>query len=121
MSWPAIGRRIGNWVRSEVRGRVRGGGEQFRDWRARDRTEASAADDPAPPADGRDPELAKHYARLEVPYGADFETVRKSYRELMKRYHPDRHATDEGKTGTATEVAAMLSVSYEALEAHLTG
>ena len=62
-----------------------------------------------------DEELARHYARLEVPYGSDLKTVRSGYRRLMKRYHPDRHSTDEDKARVANEVAAALTESYDAL------
>ncbi len=68
-----------------------------------------------------DEDLAKHYARLEVPYGSDLQTVRKGYRRMMKRYHPDRHSSDTEKARVANEVAAALSESYDELTRRLEG
>jgi DnaJ-domain-containing protein 1 len=58
------------------------------------------------------------YAALEVPYGADFATVRKSYRALMRKYHPDRHTGSPEKQKTATELAQKLTQAYEIIEKH---
>jgi len=66
-----------------------------------------------PPADE---ELRRAYAALEVPYGADFATVRKSYRALMRKYHPDRHTRSPDKQKAATELAQKLTAAYERLE-----
>ena len=66
---------------------------------------------PAPPS-----ELRLAYAALEVPYGADFATVRKSYRSLMRKYHPDRHAGSPEKQKAATELAQKLSLAYELIQ-----
>jgi DnaJ-domain-containing protein 1 len=63
---------------------------------------------PAPPS-----ELRLAYAALEVPYGADFATVRKSYRTLMRKYHPDRHTHSPEKQKAATELAQKLTLAYE--------
>lgn len=74
---------------------------------------------------GRDGPLAyvakirQAYARLEVPVGSDWETVRRSYRQLMRRYHPDRHADDPERERLATKIAQNLTVSYDLLERHL--
>ena len=59
------------------------------------------------------------YARLEVPFGSDLNTVRKAYRRLMFRYHPDRHVLDPECERLATQVAQGLTVSYSLLEKHL--
>jgi DnaJ-domain-containing protein 1 len=63
-----------------------------------------------------DDELRKAYAALEVPFGADFATVRKSYRVLMRKYHPDRHTGSPEKQKTATELAQKLSAAYKLIE-----
>src|SRR6202012_2826457 len=36
-----------------------------------------------------DDAVRRAYAALEVPPGSDFETIRKAYRRLMRKYHPD--------------------------------
>ena len=63
-------------------------------------------------------ELRLAYAALEVPYGSDFATVRKSYRALMRKYHPDRHASSPEKQKAATELAQKLTHAYEVIEKH---
>ena len=65
----------------------------------------------APPDD-----LRLAYAALEVPYAADFATVRKSYRALMRKFHPDRHAGSPEKQKAATELAQKLSAAYQLIE-----
>jgi DnaJ-domain-containing protein 1 len=62
--------------------------------------------------------LRMAYAALEVPYGADFATVRKSYRALMRKYHPDRHTSSPEKQKAATELAQRLTQAYETIEKH---
>jgi len=61
-------------------------------------------------------ELRRAYAALEVPFGADFATVRKSYRALMRKYHPDRHTGSPEKQKSATELAQKLSAAYQVIE-----
>ncbi len=67
----------------------------------------------------RDPELAGYYANLEAPYGADLETVRKSWKRLLAKYHPDLHSSDPEKQKLATELTKGLNKAYRALEQRL--
>jgi DnaJ-domain-containing protein 1 len=66
-----------------------------------------------------DDALRKAYAALEVPAGSDFETVRKSYRRLMRKYHPDLHASTPEKHRAATDLTQRLTQAYKTLEKHL--
>lgn len=66
-----------------------------------------------------DDELRRAYAALEVPFGADFPTVRRSYRALMRKYHPDRHGGSPEKLKTATELAQKLTLAYKLIEQKL--
>jgi len=59
------------------------------------------------------------YAALEVPIGSDFETVRKAYRTLMRKYHPDHHTATPEKQRDANKVAQRLTEAYKLLEARL--
>jgi DnaJ-class molecular chaperone len=81
---------------------------------------ASAGARPAGGAQARKPappdELRLAYAALEVPYGADFATVRKSYRALMRKYHPDRHTGSPEKQKAATELAQKLTLAYDMIQ-----
>lgn len=63
----------------------------------------------------QDPVLAVYYANLELPYGADIETVRRSWKRLMKQYHPDMHSTDANKKEVADELCAELTRAYQEL------
>ena len=60
--------------------------------------------------------IQKAYAALEVPQGSNFETVRKAYRQLMRKYHPDHHTSTPEKQRAANEVAQRLTESYKLLE-----
>jgi len=66
-----------------------------------------------------DPELAGYYANLEVPYGADLETVKKSWKRLLAKYHPDMHSSDSEKQKLATELTKGLNKAYKSLEQRL--
>jgi len=63
--------------------------------------------------------VQKAYAALEVPPGSDFETVRRSYRALMRKYHPDHHTESPEKQKAANDVAQGLTQAYKLLEQRL--
>lgn len=65
------------------------------------------------------PSIRKCYESLEVPFGSDFETVKKAYKKQMMRYHPDRQGGDPEKIKAATRVAQILTESYQILKKHL--
>ncbi len=54
----------------------------------------------------------KYYQILEVPPGASFEQIKKSYRKLMKMYHPDLFRNDADKHETALEISRQLNEAY---------
>jgi DnaJ-domain-containing protein 1 len=64
-------------------------------------------------------QIAQYYANLELQPGAPLEEVRRAYRELMARYHPDKHVGDAERHKAATELAQSLTRAYTALVAHL--
>ncbi|MEO1272641.1 MAG: J domain-containing protein [Myxococcota bacterium] len=63
--------------------------------------------------------LIQYYANLEVPYGADLATVKKSYRRLLRKYHPDKHSGDPEREQLATELTQELTRAYTAVVKHL--
>jgi DnaJ-domain-containing protein 1 len=65
--------------------------------------------------------LRELYAQLEVPYGASFDEVKKSFRRLMRKYHPDLHLSNPQKHKTATQLTMSLTQAYNELEMHLVG
>lgn len=69
---------------------------------------------------GYDPVLARYYANLELPYGADLITVRQAWKNLLRKYHPDLHSHDPEKRRVATELTQGLNRAYEELEKRLT-
>ncbi len=63
--------------------------------------------------------IARAYASLEVKPGSDFDTVRRAYRGMMRKYHPDRHASSPEKQKAANELAQKLTDAYKTLDRHL--
>ncbi|MFO7566734.1 MAG: J domain-containing protein [Enhygromyxa sp.] len=61
-------------------------------------------------------EIENWHRTLEVPVGADSDTIRKSYRRLMAKYHPDRFASDPEKYAAATEVTRKITGAYNGLK-----
>lgn len=70
---------------------------------------------PSSRAPARDPRLAQLYAQLECPYGADPTKVRKCYRIMMRKYHPDMHSGNAEKQRIATELSQRLTMAYNEL------
>lgn len=68
---------------------------------------SSASSEPQP-----DPEERKHYAALELPYGASFEQVKTAYKKLVKKYHPDRFPNNPEKQKAAEELTQKINGAY---------
>lgn len=66
-----------------------------------------------------DDAIRKAYAALEVPAGSNLETVKHSYRRLMRKYHPDLNAGSKEKQRAATDLSQRLTEAYKILEKHL--
>lgn len=60
-------------------------------------------------------QLAQYFANLELKPGATLDDVRRAYRELMKRYHPDRFVGDAERQKSASELSKSLTRAYDAL------
>ena len=73
---------------------------------------------PAPPPT-KEQRLRALYQQLEVPYGASFDEVKRSFRRLMRKYHPDLHAGNPTKHRAATQLTMSLTQAYDELEKHL--
>jgi DnaJ-domain-containing protein 1 len=99
--------------------------------RAREEAEEAASGPRARPAGGArraepprrtsagDAAIRRAYAALEVPPGSDFETVRKAYRRLMRKYHPDLHGGSPEALRAANDLTQRLTESYKLLEKQL--
>jgi DnaJ-class molecular chaperone len=68
---------------------------------------------PRPPPAG--PE-AGYYAALELPAGASFEDIKRAYKTLMKKYHPDRFHNEPQKKQFAEAVTQKLNEAYAYFE-----
>jgi DnaJ-class molecular chaperone len=66
-----------------------------------------------------DDAIRKAYAALEVPAGSDLEIVKRSYRRLMRKYHPDLNAGSTEKQRAATDLTQRLTEAYKTLERQL--
>jgi DnaJ-domain-containing protein 1 len=85
-------------------------------------TSGSSGTRNAPPRSSSSPSsdrLARFYATLETPVGADLATVKQNFRRLMRKYHPDLHAGDPERIRMATERSKQLTQAYSELERHL--
>jgi len=85
------------------------------------RPERPAREQAAPPrrTAAGDEAIRRAYAALEVPAGSDFDSVKRSYRRLMRKYHPDLNAGSVEKQKAATDLAQRLTEAYKTLEKHL--
>jgi DnaJ-domain-containing protein 1 len=63
--------------------------------------------------------VRRAYAALEVPNGSNFEIVRRAYRTMMRKYHPDLHTSTPEKQKAANEIAQKLTDAYKLLEKRL--
>ena len=59
------------------------------------------------------------YARLELEPGASADEVRRSFRALMRKYHPDRFTDDPDHEALATELSQQLTIAYNGILAYL--
>ncbi len=67
----------------------------------------------------RDDKLAQYYANLEIPYGSDLETAKKAWKELLKKYHPDRHSNEPAKREISNNLTSKLNEAFKEIEKHL--
>ena len=63
-----------------------------------------------------DPALRKDYATLEVAFSAPLAEVRRSYKRLLHKYHPDRFSDDKEKQALANEVTQRLNEAFSRIE-----
>lgn len=67
-------------------------------------------------AEPADPSLRRDYATLEVAFAAPLADVRKSYKRLLHKYHPDRFSGNAEKQTLANEVTQRLNEAFDSIE-----
>jgi DnaJ-domain-containing protein 1 len=83
-------------------------------------TGSSSGSSARPPRPGSpDAQLAEWYKVLDLSPGADMGQIKSSYRQLMRKYHPDMHAGNPQKLKAATELSMRVTAAYNGLVAHL--
>jgi len=65
-----------------------------------------------------DAQLLEWYRVLDLEVGADLAQIKTSYRQLMRKYHPDMHAGHPQKQKAATELSMRVTTAYNGLVAH---
>ncbi|HUQ06207.1 MAG TPA: J domain-containing protein [Kofleriaceae bacterium] len=63
-------------------------------------------------------QVAEWYKTLNLSPGADLAEVKSSYRQLMRKYHPDMHAGNPQKQKAATELSMRVTTAYNGLVSH---
>ena len=83
-------------------------------------TSSSSSGSARPPRPGSaDAQLAEWYRQLDLQPGADMAQIKTSYRQLMRKYHPDMHAGNPGRQKAATELSMRVTAAYNGLVSHL--
>jgi hypothetical protein len=73
-------------------------------------------------AGGPPPKLVAAYKVLGLPLNAPFDQVRKTYKQLLKQHHPDKHGSAPDAQKKATETSARINDAYRVIETwHETG
>ena len=58
----------------------------------------------------------KYYRILELEYGADFNSIKKAYKKLLKKYHPDLFINKPEKLKSAQELTKQINEAYTYFE-----
>ena len=58
----------------------------------------------------------KYYKILELEYGADFKEIKRAYKKLLKKYHPDLYANNPQKLEKAQKLTKILNEAYTYFE-----
>lgn len=66
-----------------------------------------------------EPSLADHLKTLNLPPTATLTEAKRSFRQLMRKYHPD--LAPESKKKAATELTMRITAAYKAVEEHFSG
>lgn len=80
---------------------------------------SSSSGSSRPPRPGsKDAQLLEWYKTLDLQLGADMAAIKSSYRQMMRKYHPDMHAGNPQKQKAATELSMRVTTAYNGLVEH---
>ena len=83
-------------------------------------TSSSSGSSGRPPRPGStEAKVAEWYRVLDLQPGAEMSQIKSSYRQLMRKYHPDMHAGNPTKQKAATELSMRVTTAYNSLVDHL--
>ena len=72
-----------------------------------------------PPRPGStEAQVLEWYRVLDLQVGADMAQIKTSYRQLMRKYHPDMHAGNPQRQKAATELSMRVTTAYNGLVSH---
>ncbi len=92
------------------------GGFSEQDMSGRQEFRAAGGDRASGSSRRLDESLRQDYATLEVAFGAPLPEVRKAYKRLLHKYHPDRFTQEAKKQKLATEVTQRLNEAFKRIE-----
>ena len=58
----------------------------------------------------------KYYKILGLEYGVNFDSIKKAYKKLLKKYHPDLFQSKPEKLKSAQEVTRQINEAYTYFE-----
>ena len=65
----------------------------------------------------KDNSLEKRYYKiLELEYGVDFKEIKRAYKKLLKKYHPDLFINNPQKLETAQKLTKKINEAYTYFE-----
>ncbi len=73
----------------------------------------------APRPGSTEAQVLEWYRVLDLQVGADMAQIKSSYRQLMRKYHPDMHAGNPSKQKAANELSMRVTTAYNGLVSHL--
>jgi DnaJ-domain-containing protein 1 len=81
---------------------------------------SSSSSSGRPPRPGSsEAQLAEWYRILDLKPGADLAEIKGAYRQLMRKYHPDRHVGNPAKLKAANELTMRVNTAYNGLMSRL--
>jgi len=57
-------------------------------------------------------DIAEYYASLEISYDSNIDQVKKAYRGLLQKFHPDKFPNDKEKNELAVKLTQELNKAY---------